>query len=138
MRQNLNVPNVLTTLRIVLVPFFAIALLHDHGNDGWWRLWAWVIFAVAMFTDRIDGEIARKHNLITTFGKIADPIADKVTTGMAFIGLSITGDIWWWVTIVVLLVAAGLGNDLRLARVVLSVKDFVRDAPLLEHRAQHF
>ncbi|HZP16216.1 MAG TPA: CDP-alcohol phosphatidyltransferase family protein, partial [Nocardioides sp.] len=103
MRQNLNVPNVLTTLRIVLVPFFAIALLHDHGNDGWWRLWAWVIFAVAMFTDRIDGEIARKHNLITTFGKIADPIADKVTTGMAFIGLSITGDIWWWVTIIVLL-----------------------------------
>ncbi|BBH15839.1 CDP-diacylglycerol--glycerol-3-phosphate 3-phosphatidyltransferase [Nocardioides baekrokdamisoli] len=102
MRQNLNVPNVLTTLRIVLVPFFGYALLHDHGNDGWWRFWAWAIFAVAMFTDRIDGEIARKHNLITNFGKIADPIADKAITGMAFIGLSITGDIWWSVTIVVL------------------------------------
>jgi CDP-diacylglycerol--glycerol-3-phosphate 3-phosphatidyltransferase len=101
-RENFNVPNVLTTLRIALVPFFGIALLHDHGHDGWWRFWAWVIFAVAMVTDRIDGEIARKHNLITNFGKIADPIADKVTTGMAFVGLSITGDIWWWVTIVVL------------------------------------
>lgn len=102
MRQNLNVPNLLTTLRIVLVPFFGIALLHEHGHDGWWRVWAWGIFAVAMFTDRIDGEIARKHNLITNFGKIADPIADKAITGMAFVALSITGDVWWWVTIVVL------------------------------------
>ena len=102
MRQNLNVPNLLTTLRIVLVPFFGWVLLYDHGHDGWWRFWAWAIFAVAMFTDRIDGEIARKHNLITTFGKIADPIADKAITGMAFVALSITGDIWWWVTIVVL------------------------------------
>lgn len=102
MRQNLNVPNLLTTLRIVLVPFLGIALLHEHGNDGWWRFWSWAIFAVAMVTDRIDGEIARKHNLITTFGKIADPIADKAITGMAFVGLSITGDIWWWVTILVL------------------------------------
>ena len=55
-----------------------------------------------MITDKIDGDIARKHNLITDFGKIADPIADKAITGMAFIGLSIVGDIWWWVTIVVL------------------------------------
>ena len=59
--------------------------------------------AVAMITDKIDGDLARKHNLITDFGKIADPIADKAITGMAFIGLSIVGDIWWWVTIVVLL-----------------------------------
>ena len=56
-----------------------------------------------MITDKIDGDIARKHNLVTNFGKIADPIADKAITGMAFIGLSIVGDIWWWVTIVVLL-----------------------------------
>ena len=56
-----------------------------------------------MITDKIDGDLARKHNLITNFGKIADPIADKAITGMAFIGLSIVGDIWWWVTIVVLL-----------------------------------
>ena len=56
-----------------------------------------------MITDKIDGDIARKHNLVTNFGKIADPIADKALTGMAFVGLSIIGDIWWWVTIVVLL-----------------------------------
>ena len=64
---------------------------------------AFVIFVVAMITDKIDGDLARKHNLITNFGKIADPIADKALTGMAFIGLSIVGDIWWWVTIIVLL-----------------------------------
>ena len=51
-----------------------------------------------MITDKIDGDIARKRNLVTNFGKIADPIADKALTGMAFIGLSIVGDIWWWVT----------------------------------------
>ncbi len=56
-----------------------------------------------MITDKIDGDIARARNLVTDFGKIADPIADKAITGMAFIGLSIIGDIWWWVTIVVLL-----------------------------------
>ena len=55
-----------------------------------------------MITDKIDGDLARKHNLVTDFGKIADPIADKAITGMAFIGLSIVGDVWWWVTIVVL------------------------------------
>jgi CDP-diacylglycerol--glycerol-3-phosphate 3-phosphatidyltransferase len=64
---------------------------------------AWGIFGVAMITDKIDGDLARKHNLITNFGKIADPIADKAMTGMALIGLSIVGDVWWWVTIVVLL-----------------------------------
>jgi CDP-diacylglycerol---glycerol-3-phosphate 3-phosphatidyltransferase len=55
-----------------------------------------------MVTDKIDGDLARKHNLITSFGKIADPIADKALTGMAFVGLSIIGELWWWVTIVVL------------------------------------
>ena len=62
-----------------------------------------MIFVVAMITDKIDGDFARKYNLVTNFGKIADPIADKAVTGMAFIGLSIVGDIWWWVTILVLL-----------------------------------
>ncbi len=101
--SNWNVPNVLTTLRIVMVPFFAWALLVDGGESITWRFVAFVIFAVAMITDKIDGDLARKHNLVTNFGKIADPIADKAITGMAFIGLSIVGDIWWWVTIVVLL-----------------------------------
>ncbi|MGD9962141.1 CDP-diacylglycerol--glycerol-3-phosphate 3-phosphatidyltransferase [Nocardioides sp.] len=101
--SNFNVPNVLTTLRIVLVPFFGWALLVDGGDSVLWRSVAFVIFAVAMVTDKIDGDYARKYNLVTNFGKIADPIADKAITGMAFVGLSITGDIWWWVTAVVLL-----------------------------------
>ena len=100
--SNLNVPNALTTLRILMVPFFGWALLVDGGDSITWRLVAFGIFVAAMITDKIDGDLARKHNLITNFGKIADPIADKAITGMAFIGLSITGDIWWWVTIVVL------------------------------------
>jgi CDP-diacylglycerol--glycerol-3-phosphate 3-phosphatidyltransferase len=101
--SNLNIANVLTTLRIVMVPFFGWALLVDGGDSPQWRWVAFAIFVVAMITDKIDGDLARKHNLITDFGKIADPIADKAITGMAFIGLSIVGDIWWWVTIVVLL-----------------------------------
>ena len=101
--SNWNVPNALTTLRIVLVPFFAWAMLQDGGDSAPWRWVAFAIFAVAMITDKIDGDLARKHNLITDFGKIADPIADKAVTGMALIALSIAGDVWWWVTIVVLL-----------------------------------
>jgi CDP-diacylglycerol--glycerol-3-phosphate 3-phosphatidyltransferase len=100
--SNWNVPNVLTTLRIVLVPFFGWALLVDGGHDATWRGIACAIFVVAMVTDKIDGDLARKHGLITDFGKIADPIADKAITGMAFVGLSVIGEIWWWVTIVVL------------------------------------
>ena len=102
-RGNFNLPNILTALRIVLVPFFGWALLHDGGDSITWRLVAFVIFVGTMITDKIDGDLARKHDLVTNFGKIADPIADKAITGMALIGLSLVGDIWWWVTIVVLL-----------------------------------
>jgi CDP-diacylglycerol--glycerol-3-phosphate 3-phosphatidyltransferase len=101
--SNLNLPNVLTTLRIVMVPFFGWALLQDGGESVTWRLVACAIFVAAMITDKIDGDIARARNLVTDFGKIADPIADKAITGMAFIGLSVVGDIWWWVTALVLL-----------------------------------
>ena len=101
--SNWNLPNALTTLRIVMVPFFGWALLADGGDSVLWRCVAYAIFALAMITDKIDGDIARARNLVTDFGKIADPIADKAITGMAFVGLSIVGDIWWWVTIVVLL-----------------------------------
>lgn len=100
--SNWNLPNALTTLRIVLVPFFGWALLMDGGDSVTWRLVAFGIFVFAMITDKIDGDIARARNLVTNFGKIADPIADKTITGMAFIGLSVVGDIWWWVTILVL------------------------------------
>jgi CDP-diacylglycerol---glycerol-3-phosphate 3-phosphatidyltransferase len=100
---NWNLPNVLTGIRILIVPFYGVALLHDGGQSIPWRTVAAVLFFVAMVTDKIDGDIARSRGLVTDFGKIADPIADKAMTGMAFIGLSIVGDIWWWVTIVVLL-----------------------------------
>ncbi len=101
--SNFNIANVLTVLRIAMVPLFGWALLHDGGDSTTWRWVAFALFAVAMITDKIDGDLARKHNLITDFGKIADPIADKAITGMALIGLSIVGDVWWWVTVVVLL-----------------------------------
>ena len=101
--SNWNVPNALTTLRIAMVPFFGWALLHDGGGDHAWRWLAWLLFGLAMVTDKIDGDLARKHGLITDFGKIADPIADKAITGMAFIGLSVIGELWWWVTVIVLL-----------------------------------
>jgi CDP-diacylglycerol---glycerol-3-phosphate 3-phosphatidyltransferase len=100
--SNWNVPNALTTLRIMMVPFFAWALLIDDGNSTGWRWIAYGLFAAAMITDKIDGDLARKYDLVTNFGKIADPIADKALTGMAFVGLSIIGELWWWVTIVVL------------------------------------
>ena len=100
--SNWNVPNALTTLRILMVPFFGWALLVDDGQSTLWRCVAWALFVAAMITDKIDGDIARSRNLVTNFGKIADPIADKALTGMAFVGLSVVGDLWWWVTVLVL------------------------------------
>ncbi len=101
--SNWNLPNALTTLRIVLVPVYGWLLLgHDHDSILW-RCLAYAVFAVAMITDKIDGDIARARGLVTDFGKIADPIADKAMTGMAFVALSIIGDVWWAVTVVVLL-----------------------------------
>jgi CDP-diacylglycerol--glycerol-3-phosphate 3-phosphatidyltransferase len=96
-----NVPNALTALRIVLVPVFAWMLL-AHPDDARWRVATAVVFLVAILTDSLDGYLARKHNLITRFGKLADPIADKALTGMAFIGLSLVGELWWWLTILML------------------------------------
>jgi CDP-diacylglycerol---glycerol-3-phosphate 3-phosphatidyltransferase len=100
--SNWNLPNALTTLRILMVPFFGWALLVDGGSSVLWRCVAYLLFIGAAVTDKIDGDLARKHNLVTNFGKIADPIADKALTGMAFVGLSVVGDLWWWVTVVVL------------------------------------
>jgi len=96
-----NVPNALTTLRIVLVPVFAWMLL-AHPDEAWWRVGTAAVFLVAILTDSLDGHLARKHDLVTRFGKLADPIADKALTGMAFIGLSVIHELWWWVTIVML------------------------------------
>jgi CDP-diacylglycerol--glycerol-3-phosphate 3-phosphatidyltransferase len=96
-----NLPNALTAFRIVLVPIFAWMLL-AHAQQPGWRLLTAVTFSVAILTDLLDGHLARKHNIITRFGKLADPIADKALTGMAFIGLSIIDELPWWVTITIL------------------------------------
>jgi CDP-diacylglycerol--glycerol-3-phosphate 3-phosphatidyltransferase len=97
-----NVANALTVLRLLLVPLFLWLLLREAGAGTAERLLAAGVFLVAIITDRFDGDIARRWNLVTNFGKIADPIADKALTGAAFIGLSILGDLPWWVTVVVL------------------------------------
>jgi CDP-diacylglycerol--glycerol-3-phosphate 3-phosphatidyltransferase len=114
--SNLNLPNILTTVRIVLVPFFGAALLVDGGESVAWRLAAFVIFVVAMITDKVDGDIARKRGLITDFGKIADPIADKTMTGMAFVGLAVIFESpWWWAVTILVLVREWSVTLLRLS-----------------------
>ena len=99
--SNWNVPNVLTAVRMVLVPVFAWVLL-TYPQDPTRRWVATAIFVVAIATDALDGRIARKYNLVTNFGKLWDPIADKALTGMAFIGLSILGELPWWITVIIL------------------------------------
>jgi CDP-diacylglycerol--glycerol-3-phosphate 3-phosphatidyltransferase len=146
--SNWNLPNALTALRIVMVPFFGWALLVDGGDSIGWRVVAWVIFVLAMITDKVDGDLARKHNLVTNFGKIADPIADKALTGMAFVGLSIVGELWWWVTILVLVrewgitllrlwvirhgvMAAGRGGKLKTVLQTVALGFFIMPVKLL-------
>ncbi|MGW0615113.1 CDP-diacylglycerol--glycerol-3-phosphate 3-phosphatidyltransferase [Streptomyces sp. NPDC002788] len=97
-----NVANLLTMLRLVLVPAFVLLMLADGGYDPAWRSLAWAAFAIAMITDLFDGHLARTYNLVTDFGKIADPIADKAIMGAALICLSALGDLPWWVTGVIL------------------------------------
>ncbi|MCF8569620.1 CDP-diacylglycerol--glycerol-3-phosphate 3-phosphatidyltransferase [Gordonia sp. HY002] len=103
-----NLANALTMFRIVLVPVFVVALFIDDGRSDLWRVIAFVIFAVAAITDQIDGRIARGWNLVTDFGKMADPIADKALIGAALLGLSILGDLPWWVTVVILIREIGV------------------------------
>ncbi|MGO2552545.1 MAG: CDP-diacylglycerol--glycerol-3-phosphate 3-phosphatidyltransferase [Glutamicibacter arilaitensis] len=98
----LNIANVLTTIRIIMVPFFVWALLFDNHEQGLWRWVALALFVVAMYTDKLDGDLARSRGLITNFGKIADPIADKLLTGAALVCFSILAELPWWVTIVIL------------------------------------
>jgi CDP-diacylglycerol--glycerol-3-phosphate 3-phosphatidyltransferase len=109
-----NLPNALTVMRVLLVPVYGVLLLHDGGVHPWWRFWACVVFAVAAVTDGVDGRLARSRGQITSFGKVSDPIADKALTGMAFIGLSLLGEVWWWVTIVILVREIGI-TGLRFA-----------------------
>jgi CDP-diacylglycerol--glycerol-3-phosphate 3-phosphatidyltransferase len=96
-----NLANALTGVRFVLVPVFGWLLLAGDGRSLW-RLSAAAAFVVAVITDRMDGEVARRRGLVTDLGKIADPIADKALIGTALVGLSLLGELTWWVTGVVL------------------------------------
>lgn len=97
-----NIANALTIVRILLVPLYGWLLLFDGGAQPAYRHVAALCFAVAMATDRMDGDLARRRGLVTDFGKVADPIADKALIGMALIGLSVLGLIPWWLTVLVL------------------------------------
>ena len=97
-----NIANELTMLRLALVPVFAVVLFAHGGHDAAWRWAAFAVFAVASVTDLLDGDLARRRGLVTTFGKVADPIADKALMGTALVGLSLLGDLPWWVTVVIL------------------------------------
>jgi CDP-diacylglycerol--glycerol-3-phosphate 3-phosphatidyltransferase len=103
-----NIANALTFVRLLLVPVFAVLLLHEGGQEGSWRIAATVVFGVASLTDRFDGELARRRGLITDVGKIVDPIADKALIGTALVGLSWLDQLSWWVTVAVLVREIGV------------------------------
>ncbi|MFC0028272.1 CDP-diacylglycerol--glycerol-3-phosphate 3-phosphatidyltransferase [Micromonospora chaiyaphumensis] len=98
----LNAANVLTAVRLVLVPVFAVTVVASAMSHAGWRMAACVIFVVASATDLVDGWIARRFGLVTSLGKVADPIADKALTGAALVLLSWYDRLPWWVTVVIL------------------------------------
>jgi len=98
----LNPANALTLLRLLLVPVFGVVLAAHGGHSAGWRVAAWGAFAVAAVTDRLDGQLARARDEVTRFGVLADPIADKALIGTELVGLSLLGDLPWWVTVVIL------------------------------------
>ena len=100
-----NIANALTVLRLILVPVFIWLMLRQGGVM---RLAATVVFIVAAFTDRLDGQLARSWNLVTSSGKIADPLADKALTLPAFVLLSVAGRLWWWITLVIIVRELGI------------------------------
>ena len=100
-----NIANVLTVVRLLLVPVFVVCLV--AGGTGW-RLVALAVFVVASVTDLLDGRLARSRGLVTDFGKIADPIADKALTGAALISLTVLGELPGWVTALILIREVGV------------------------------
>ncbi|MDP1788783.1 MAG: CDP-diacylglycerol--glycerol-3-phosphate 3-phosphatidyltransferase [Rhodoglobus sp.] len=103
-----NLANIITVVRILLAPVFVWLLLADNAEYGPLRWIAAALFIVAIATDGVDGSLARRRNLVTNVGIILDPIADKVLTGAALILLSMLGELWWWVTIVILVRELGI------------------------------
>lgn len=103
-----QLPNAITVVRILCAPVFLWMLLADGGADGALRWAAAALFIVAIATDGVDGYLARRYEIVTDLGTLLDPIADKVLTGLAFVGLSILGELPWWITIVVLVREIGI------------------------------
>lgn len=100
--SELNLPNSITILRILVLPFCVYALFKNGGDDSIWRIIAWLLFFILVMSDVLDGKLARSRNSVTEFGKLLDPIADKALIGTAMVSLSILGNLPWWITIVIL------------------------------------
>lgn len=103
-----NIANIVTVVRILLAPLFIWLLLVDDSHDGLLRWIAAATFLVAILTDSVDGFLARRLHLVTDFGKLVDPIADKILVGGALVALSVLGELWWWVTALILLREVGI------------------------------
>jgi CDP-diacylglycerol--glycerol-3-phosphate 3-phosphatidyltransferase len=106
--SNGNIANIITVVRILMAPVFVWLLLQDASEMGTLRWVAAVLFIVAISTDGIDGFIARRNNLVTDLGVLLDPIADKILTLGALVALSILGELWWWVTVVIVVRELGI------------------------------
>ena len=102
-----TLPNLLTVFRIAVVPAFVVVLVLGEERLGL-RLLAVGLFVVAAATDKVDGWLARRWNQVTDLGKILDPIADKLLMGAALVTLSVLGELWWWVTVVILVREVGI------------------------------
>ncbi|MDQ2790930.1 MAG: CDP-diacylglycerol--glycerol-3-phosphate 3-phosphatidyltransferase [Pseudonocardiales bacterium] len=139
--------------RIVLVPVFVLALFTRGGTDPEWRVTAAVIFGVASLTDRLDGDLARRRGLITKFGTIADPIADKALIGAALLGLSLLGELPWWITVLIAVreivvtalrfwvlrygvIPASRGGKVKAFAQAVAIELFVLPLPLAVHPAR--
>lgn len=98
----MNLPNKLTTLRVIMIPFFVAALLYDGGANQNMRYVAAALFIIASLTDMLDGKIARKYNLVTNFGKFMDPLADKLLVCSALICMIELGELPAWMVIIII------------------------------------
>ena len=106
--SELNLPNSITILRILTLPLCAYVLFKNGGHDSTWRIVSWWIFFIVGLSDMLDGKLARSRNSVTEFGKLLDPIADKAFIGTAMVGLSILGDLPWWITAVIMFREIGI------------------------------
>lgn len=97
----MNLPNKLTVLRVILIPFFVVSMMIENGANQTFRYVAAAIFIIASLTDMLDGKIARKYNLVTNFGKFMDPLADKLLVCSALICLIQLGQLPAWMVIII-------------------------------------